>query len=154
MKQSLTEIYKSKKLPNMLTKFSNTDDVIELMKLFSVVDVAKPDDYKLDLNVIQKISTEEKESMSAIVEFLIGLVVGKLGTETSDERKQIETAIESIVKRWSLFGSRVTRHALNIAKLRCDWLSNERIAELEELMDDVEADFYSDSEDSDEEYVD
>ena len=154
MRQSLTEIYKSKKLPNMLTKFTSTDDVIELIKLFSVLDVAKPADYKLDVNEIQKISTEEKESMSAIVEILIGLVVGKFGTQTSDERKQIETVIESIVKRWSLIGTRVTRHALNIAKLRCDWLSNERIAEFEELMSDVESDFDSDSDDSDQECVD
>ena len=92
----MRDVYESTRLPYILTKFTHSEHVIELLKLFGMLEVPKPADYKLDdiqkrfdtMEKIQAIPSEdyfkEKDkrgdrmsARSVVVEFLIGLLIGK-----------------------------------------------------------------------------
>jgi hypothetical protein len=122
-----------------------------------MLDIPKPADYKLDdikkrfeiMEQIQEIPSEEyfKEkdkrgdrmsAKSVVVEFLIGLLIGKFETKTEGEQAQIESIIEQLLKSWRIVGVRMRRHVLNIVRSCCEWVNEEKMAKFEELADDAE----------------
>ncbi len=153
MEKSLAEIYESNDLPHMLRKFINSNDPIELLKLYAVLDVPKPADYKSDfLSEIKKTPVEERfkrKQISLIVEFLFGLITGKFGCSTNGEQAQIESVFEHLLKDWIIIGYRVSRHVLSFAKACCDWLSKETIDKFQDI---IESNFDSDNSDDDDDY--
>jgi hypothetical protein len=157
MKIRLANIYNSSRLMYILTKFSTTKDVIELVKIFNILDVPKPTKYNLNeirnrfeiMNEIQKIPSDDYvkakcsrnkriKARSVIVEFCMGLILGKFDLQTKEVRELIFKDIGLILFSWRIVGVRMRRHVLGIAKIFCLWLSEEKIRELKVKIEDAE----------------
>ena len=81
---------------------------------------------------------DRMSARSVVVEFLIGLLIGKFETKTEQEHAQIESIIEHILKSWRIVGIRMRRHVLNIVRSSCEWINEEKMTKFEDLVDDAE----------------
>ena len=75
--------------------------------------------------------TKRMNARAVVVELCMGLVNQKFDLKTKEERDQVFKDLCLIIFSWRTIGIRMRRHILSIAKIYCDWLSQDDINMME-----------------------